>query len=150
MKRFAGTMIVGLLLTSGSTATGVSVKPPYPLLVHAHGVRVYGPRGGPNPGCPGVLPLPANAMRTVRLGVTLAMPPFEAQLKLDGRNPRVHTVAARRSGFSSGAGGCGARTWSRSVVAFVQLPHVPGASRSQHTFAVARIRLAWLLWAQIH
>jgi hypothetical protein len=151
LKLQAGIVVVaGLLLACGSTAWGAGDKPLYPLLVNAHGLRVYGPYAGPNFHCPHLLPLPANALRIVSRAVTLAMPPFEAQLKLDGRDPRVRVLLARRSGFGPGAGGCGIRTWNRSVVAFVQLPHVPGASMAQHTFAVARTRAGWLLWDWIH
>jgi hypothetical protein len=58
---------------------------------------------------------------------------------------------ATRSGFNYRAGGCGQKTWRRSIVAFVRLPHAKNsASLSQHTIAIARVRDGWVLWAIIH
>jgi hypothetical protein len=78
------------------------------------------------------------------------MPPFEAPLKLNGREPVVSVVPAADSDYSAVAGGCGRAAWRRSIVAFARLPHVRSASLSQHTFAVARMRSGWVLWAVIH
>jgi hypothetical protein len=78
------------------------------------------------------------------------MPPFEAALKLNGRNPSVRVVRASSSGFVARAGGCGQTTWAHSIVAFVSLPNIRNsASLSHHTFAVARVREGWVLWAWI-
>jgi glutamate/tyrosine decarboxylase-like PLP-dependent enzyme len=78
------------------------------------------------------------------------MPPFEARLKLNGRDPVVSVAPATDSGYSAVAGGCGRAAWRRSIVAFVRLPHVRSASLSQHTFAVARMGSGWVLWAVVH
>jgi hypothetical protein len=78
------------------------------------------------------------------------MPPFEARLNLNGRDPVVSVLAATRSGFTAVAGGCGRGAWRRSIVAFVRLPHVGSASLSQHTFAVGRMRAGWVMWAMVH
>ena len=78
--------------------------------------------------------------------MALAMPPFEAHLKENGRDPIVSIV---RHAFSPIAVGCGRAAWRRSFVAFVRLPHVCCASLSQHTFFVGRIRSGWVLWAEI-
>jgi hypothetical protein len=76
------------------------------------------------------------------------MPPFEG--RLNGEDPRVTAEPAARSGFSPVAGGCGSAAWRRSIVASVLLPHVVGASLSQHTFAVGRVRQGWVLWGFVH
>jgi hypothetical protein len=134
-----------------ATLTVAAAQPtalPYPLLVRSDGLRVYGPPR--RPACPHALPLPAHALRSVERAVTLAMPPFEARLKLNGRDPHVQVGVATRSGYSSAAGGCGKSVWRRSIVATVRLPHIHGASLSQHTFAVVRIQQGWVLWAWIH
>src|SRR4051794_40910416 len=94
------------------------------LLVRVPGLHVYGPPLRPNTPCITALPLPPHALPAVKRAVELAMPPFEARLKLNGRDPRVRVVAAPQSGFYSRAGGCGRVTWARSVVASVSLPHV--------------------------
>jgi len=131
--------------------TAGAALPGHPLLVNRPGLRVYGPADRRDVPCPRVLPLPAHALSTVRHAVELAMPPFEARLRLDGRDPVVKVAPAPRSGFSYRAGGCGRVTWKRSVIASVILPHVRhSASMSQHTFAVARTRQGWVLWAWIH
>jgi hypothetical protein len=137
-----------LVAVAISAVSALASGPPYPLLVNRNGLRVYGPPTRPNV-CPRLLSLPPHALPKVRRAVALAMPPFEAHLKLNGRDPIVRTVPANRSGFSPVAGGCGQTTWRRSVVAFVRLPHVCCASLSQHTFAVGRLRSGWVLWAWI-
>jgi hypothetical protein len=140
-----------MLARLGLTAVVAAVSfPGHPLLVNLPGLRVYGPPRARST-CPRVLPLPANAFATVKRAVELAMPPFEARLKLDGRDPSVKVGSASRSGFNYRAGGCGRTTWANSIVAFVSLPHVLNSvSMSQHTFAVARARDGWVLWAWIH
>ena len=132
-----------------SAVPALASQPSYPLLVDAHGLRVYGPSTRSHV-CPRLLALPSHALRTARRAVTLAMPPFEARLKLNGRDPVVSVVRAIDSGYSAVAGGCGRAAWRRSIVAFVRLPHVRSASLSQRTFAVARMRSGWVLWAVIH
>jgi hypothetical protein len=124
-----------------------AVLPSHALLVQRDGFRVY----GPSRTCPTLLPLPREALSTVKRAVTLAMPPFEHAVKLDGRDPIVDVGPASRSGYSPAAGGCGRLAWARSIVASVRLPHVTSsASMSEHTFAVGRARDGWVLWAQIH
>jgi hypothetical protein len=126
--------------------------PGHALLVDRPGLRVYGPPLHANVPCPDLLPLPAGARATVKRAVRLAMPTFEREVKLDGRDPIVKVDAAIRSDFSGQAGGCGPVAWARSLVASVLLPHVErfSASMSQHTFAVGRVRQGWVLWAYIH
>lgn len=124
---------------------------PYPFLASAKGVRIYGPPAQPGRGtCPRAAKLPNASLRQVRRLVAVAMPAFEARLHLNGHDARVRASFATASGFGPTAGGCGAQVWQRSVVAFVHLPHISGASRSEHTFAVAKIRQGWVLWAWIH
>lgn len=87
----------------------------------------------------------------MKRAVALAMPTFEREVRLDGRDPIVRVGPAQKPGFSFRAGGCGLGVWSRSTVAFVRLPHITmSASMSQHTFAVGRISQGWVLWAVIH
>lgn len=131
-------------------ATALASLPAYPLLVSADGLRVYGPPARANVPCPQLLVLPQHALRTTRRAIAIAMPPFEARLKLNGRDPIVSVAPAGRSGFAPNAGGCGQSRWRRSIVAFVRLPHVRSASLSQHTFAVGCTRAGWVLWAMIH
>jgi hypothetical protein len=130
-----------------SALAAPAARPPYPLLVNRDGFRVYGPPARPNTPCPHLLALPPNYVTTGRRAVVLAMPPFAARLRENGRDPVVSVV---RHAFSPIAGGCGRAAWRRSFVAFVQLPHVDGASLSQHTFFVGRIQSGWVLWAMIH
>src|SRR6266536_725060 len=59
------------------------------LLVERPGLRVYGPARRAGVPCPRLLPVPAHALATVKRAVELAMPPFEKQLRLDGRDPIV-------------------------------------------------------------
>jgi hypothetical protein len=139
---------VALVVFAMSAVVAVASRPPYPLLVNTDGLRVYGPPTRPNVPCPHLLALPAHSLRTARRAVELAIPPFEARLKENGRDPIVSVVPAIR-GFSPRAGGCGRVAWRRSIVAFVRLPHVCCASLSQHSFAVGRIRSGWVLWAWI-
>jgi hypothetical protein len=145
--------VYGITARCGGGNLGVKAKlsvARYALLARSGGLRVYGPpRHGPPP-CPQALPLPHGALAIARRAVTLAMPPFEARLNLNGRDPIVHVAQAVRSGYVAAAGGCGRLAWRRSVVATVRLPHVAGASMSHHTFGVARIRAGWVLWAWIH
>jgi hypothetical protein len=125
--------------------------PGHALIVDQPGLRVYGPARHAGVPCPRMLPLPQDALATVKRAVELAMPGLEAQVKLDGHDPVVRVAAATRSGFNYRAGGCGQKAWQRSIVAFVRLPHVQNsASLSQHTIAVARIRDGWIIWAIIH
>ena len=147
-------MIVPLAASAASllfiaTATAAE-RTPYPLLIAAHGVRVYGPPVTSHVPCPHALPLPRRSAQTVRRAVALAMPRLFARLHENGRDAIVAAGPATRSGFGAAAGGCGQAVWRRSIVAFVRLPHVSGASLSQHTFAVARIKAGWVLWAWIH
>ena len=136
------------LVAFGLSAVAALASPPaYPLLVNRDGLRVYGPPTRPHVPCPHLLTLPAHYLATARRAVALAMPPFAARLKENGRDPIVSVL---RHAFSPIAGGCGRTAWRRSVVAFVQLPYVRGASLSQHTFFVGRIRSGWVLWAMIH
>jgi hypothetical protein len=137
---------VALVIFAMSAVTAVAARPPYPLLVNRDGLRVYGPRTQPNAPCPHLLALPPNYRATGRRAVALAMPPFEAQLKENGRDPIVSIV---RHAFSPIAGGCSREAWHRRFVAFVRLPHVCCASLSQHSFFVGRIRSGWVLWAEI-
>lgn len=121
------------------------------LLVDQSGLRVYGPSQRVGVPCPRLLPLPADALATVKRAVALAMPPFEKQVKFDGRDPIVKVAPASRSGFNYLAGGCGRAVWKRSIVAFVRLPHITfSASLSQDTFAVGRVSQGWVLWGYIH
>lgn len=111
---------------------------------------MFGPALHAKTPCPRVLPPPKDAAATVQRAVELAMPPFARRLKLDGRDPQVKVAPAARSGFSFVAGGCGRIAWRRSIVASVFLPHVRGASLSQHTFVVGRVQGGWVLWGFIH
>jgi hypothetical protein len=123
----------------------------YPVLIHYHGMNVYGPYRSTHAICPrGVVREKPAFARVERGAVAAAMPAFARSLKLDGRDAVVRAVAATRSGFSARAGGCSVDTWDRSFVAFVRLPHVRGASLSQHTFAVARFPAGLVLWGWIH
>ena len=145
----ARVITVTLLVSAVRVVSALASQPPYPLLANAHGLRVYGPPSRPNV-CPHLLALPPNALSTAQRAVALGMPPFEARVKLNGRDPVVSVKAAVHSGFFATAGGCGRLTWKRSGVAFVRLPHVRSASLSHHTFAVGRIRAGWVLWSMIH
>ena len=139
------------LLTASAALAAAPRLPGHALVVDRPGLRVYGPAQHPGVPCPRVLPLPQHALATVKRAVELAMPHLEAQDKLDGRDPVVRVAPATKSGFSYLAGGCGQKTWQRSIVAFVHLPHIKNsASLSQHTIAVARVRYGWVLWAIIH
>jgi hypothetical protein len=89
-------------------------------------------------------------MSIVKRAVALAMPPFETKLHLNGRDAIVTVGPTLASGFSYVAAGCGRRDWGRSVFAAVRLPHVVGASLSQHRFAVGRVRQGWVIWGYIH
>jgi hypothetical protein len=144
-------LIAAALVAATASAAATQPLPGHALLVDRAGLRVYGPPVSNRASCPHTLPLPPTSLATVRRAVALAMPPFEAALKLDGRNPSVHVVRASDSHFASRAGGCGRTTWTRSIVASVSLPHIRNsASLAHHTFAVARVRTGWILWAWIH
>lgn len=135
--------------TTSASPASQGKAPVYPLLV-AHGtLRVYGPpiHGA---GCPTLVPLSDGALAKVRTAVKLAMPPFEARLKLDGADARVSVELAPASPLGPVAASCGRAAWRRSVLAKVHLPHVRAASLSQHTFAVGRTGRGWVLWAWIH
>jgi hypothetical protein len=46
---------------------------------------------------------------------------------------------------------CGATVWRRSIFVAVRLPHVKfSASLSQASFHLARTRLGWVIWAEVH
>jgi hypothetical protein len=144
IARFTAVAVVAFAMAA---VAAMASRPPYPLLVHRDGFRVYGPPTRPHVPCPHLLALPPNYLASARRAVALAMPPFEARLKENGRDP---IVSVMRHAFSPIAGGCGVAAWRRSVVAFVRLPHVCCASLSQHSFFVGRIRAGWVLWAEIH
>jgi hypothetical protein len=129
--------------------------PGHVLLVDRSGLRVYGPADSARVPCPKLLPLAADALSRVRRAIELAMPAFERKLGLEGRDAVVTVGPATTSGFSPAAAGCdnGARAradWSRSIFASVYLPHVSGASLSQHRFAVGLVREGWVIWGHIH
>lgn len=131
-------------------AASAAVPTDYPLLVNQPGLRVYGPANRARVACPtDIVSLPTNALASAKTAVAVAMPRFEAKLNLDGRDPQVSVVLAAQSGFKPIAGGCGTAIWRRTIVASVRLPRVAGASLSQNTFAVARVRGGWVLWAWI-
>jgi hypothetical protein len=88
------------LLTLAVWDVSALASPPYPLLVNAHGLRVYGPPARPNV-CPHVLALPPKALSTARRAVALAMPRYEARLKLNGHDSVVSIRASAKSGFTA-------------------------------------------------
>jgi len=137
---------VALVVFVMSAVAVLAARPPYPLLVNRDGFRVFGPPTRPHVPCPHLLALPPHYLTIGRRAVALAMPPWAARLKENGRDPIVSVI---RHGFSPIAGGCGREAWRRSFVAFVRLPHVCCASLSQHSFFVGRIRSGWVLWAEI-
>jgi hypothetical protein len=137
---------VAVAVLAMSAVAALASRPPYPLLVNRDGFRVYGPPTRPHVPCPHLLALSRNYLTTGRRAVALAMLPFEAQFKKNGRDP---IVSIMRHAFSPIAGGCGREAWQRSFVAFVRLPHVCCASLSQPSFFVGRIRSGWVLWAEI-
>lgn len=143
-------VLVGTCVVAATASAAGPRLPGYPLLVDRSGLRVYGPPQHVGTPCPPLLALPERALATVKHAVELAMPPFETRLRLDGRNPIVKVGPASRSGFGPSAGGCGLTAWRRSIVASVLLPHIEGASRAQHTFAVGLVRQGWVLWGYIH
>jgi hypothetical protein len=146
-RRFAVVVAIAAALASSAAAQGL---PGHLLLVDRPDLRVYGPPQRADVHCISALSLPPDALATVKRAVALAMPPFEARLKLDGGNPSVHVARASRSGFDYRAGGCGRATWARSIIAFVSLPRIRSSvSMANHTFAVARVREGWVLWAWI-
>jgi hypothetical protein len=140
-------LVVGMPASLATAATHAD----FPLLINTHGLHVYGPPQHPNAPClRGALRMNPASHATARKAVSLAMPPFEHRLDLNGRNPAVRIATSATSGYSAAAGGCGRQLWQRSLVAFVRLPRIHGASLSQHTFAVARTKAGWFLWAMIH
>lgn len=145
---------VAAILALASAVAARAAQPPHlaghTLLVNRPGLRVYGPANSARTPCPRLLPLPAHAMATVKRAVSLAMPPFEKRVHLNGNDPVVTVGPTSRSGFSYRAEGCGRTDWARSVFASVYLPHVAGASLSQHRFAVGRVRQGWVIWGDIH
>jgi hypothetical protein len=146
-RRLAVVVAIAAALAGSATAHGL---PGRLLLVNRPDLRVYGPPERADVPCISALSLPPDAPAAVKRAVALAMPPFEARLKLDGGNPSVHVAQASRSGFDYRAGGCGRATWARSIIAFVSLPRIRNSvSMSNHTFAVARTREGWVLWAWI-
>lgn len=139
-------VVSAVCVGSGASAT----KPRLVLLASADGLRVYGPPRGGHAPCPRALPLRRDALQISRRAVRLAMPRLAAYVKLDARDARVRTVRAPRSGFAQTVAGCGGAAWQRSIVAFVRLPHAPGASLAQWTLAVARIGAGWAIYRRIH
>lgn len=147
LRRLVVAAALSAAFAGSATAQGL---PGHALLVSRPGLHVYGPAQRAVVPCISALSLPSNALAAVKQAVELAMPPFEARLKLNGRNASVRVTSALRSGFDYHAGGCGRAIWARSIVAFVSLPRIRNsASLSRHTFAVARVREGWVLWAWI-
>jgi len=151
-------LAVVALATSALVSPGLAAAPVlqgHALLVDRAGLVVYGPANGARVACPHLLPLAPHALAAVKRAVTLAMPPFERSVGLDGRDASVTVGPATTSGFNYLAAGCGGTTlarddWRRSVFASVELPHVAGASLSQHRFAVGRVSQGWVIWGYIH
>lgn len=154
MRSLAASVLAGAVFATCALAAIAPARtlPGHRLLVDLRGLRVYGPADYADVPCPRLLPLPHAALTTAKRAVTLAMPPYERLVKLDGRDPIVRVRQSDRAGYNYRAGGCGRASWSRSVVATVLLPHVEkiSASMSQHTFAVGRVRQGWVLWGYIH
>lgn len=144
LRVMIGVLIVSAIVAAAARASGS----PYPLLVDRDGFRVYGPPTRSTVPCPRALALPPHALRAARRAVALAMPPFEARFKLNGRDPVVSVLPALRIRIRP-YGGC-RQVWRRSIVASVRLPHIDSAGMSAHMFAVTRIRAGWVLWAWLN
>jgi hypothetical protein len=140
----------GFAATMSDAASYAKSGNNYPLLVARGAIRVYAfPRRGQQQ-CPALQPLAPGAIATATTALRLATPRFEARVNLDGRNPTIRVVAAAKSGYGPKAGGCNRLVWNRSLVAFIRLPHVAGASMSGQSVAVGRIGRGWLIWSWIH
>lgn len=155
MLALAAVAVAAGTASLAGAARGAPTLPGHVLLVDRPGLRLYGPADFARVPCPRLLPLPARALATVKRAIELAMPTYEHELGLDGRDPAVTVGSATRSGFSPIAAGCGSSAraradWSRSIFAIVYLPHIKSASLSQHRFAVGLVRQRWVIWGYIH
>jgi hypothetical protein len=104
------------------------------------------------------VPLGPVAIRQAGIAVAKAMPPLYARATRPGA-PRIDArgaVATAGRATTAHAGTafrtfCGETVWRRSVFVAVRLPHVRFSSSLAHpSFLVARSRLGWIIWAQVH
>ena len=104
------------------------------------------------------LPLTSGLVRVAAQAVALAMPGLYAHAKEQG-HPRIDARGAIAQAAPSATAHqgtafravCGATVWRRSIFVAVRLPRVKfSASLSQASFHVARTRLGWVIWAEVH
>jgi hypothetical protein len=105
-------------------------------------------------------PVPLTRLEVKQAGIAVAraMPAFYARSKHPG-SPRIDArgaVATAGRSATAHAGTtfrtfCGETVWRRSVFVAVRLPRVRFSSSLAHpSFHVARSRLGWIIWAEVH
>jgi len=135
---------------------------PGPRLTVVDGVPVYASLlAGRTPAaiCPRrPLPLTPGLVRVGAHAVALAMPALYAHAKEQG-HPRIDARGAIAQAAPSAQADqgtafravCGATVWQRSIFVAVRLPRVKfSASLAQASFHLARTRLGWVIWAEVH
>jgi hypothetical protein len=154
-----------VVLSAGSVAAGAErTRYAYPgsRLTVVDGVAVYATFLGPQTRlalCPrNPLPLSSADVREAARTVAAAMPALYARMRRPG-TPRVDargaTASAGRSAQTHAGTSfrtvCGETVWRRSAFVAVRLPRVRFSSSLAHpSFHVARTRLGWIVWAQVH
>ena len=135
---------------------------PGPRLALVKGVPVYASLlAGHTPAatCPRQpLPLTPGFVRAGGHAVALALPALYAHAREQGHSridPRGAIARAAPSATADQGTAfralCGATVWRRSIFVAVRLPRVKfSASLAQASFQVARTRLGWVIWAEVH
>ena len=104
------------------------------------------------------VPLTLRKVKEAGIAVARAMPALYARVKRPG-NPRIDArgaVATAGRSATAHAGTtfrrfCGETVWRRSAFVAVRLPRVRSSSSLAHpSFHVARSRLGWIIWAEVH
>jgi hypothetical protein len=162
-------LVLAVLAAVVATAAGAHPRPiqhsdgyPGPRLTVVEGVSVYASLLAdrtPAATCPRrPLPLTPGLVRAGAHAVALAMLALYAHAKEQG-HPRIDArgaIAQAAPSLTADQGTafrafCGATVWRRSILVAVQLPRVTfSASLSQASCQVARTRLGWVIWAEVH
>lgn len=160
-----GAFVLVVLLGVGSAVRGsraVSARYPGARLTVVDRVPVFATFLGPqtvSSVCPRQpVPLTLRKVREAGMAVARAMPALYARMKRPG-NPRIDArgaVATAGRSATAHAGTtfrrfCGETVWRRSAFVAVRLPRVRSSSSLAHpSFHVARSRLGWIIWAEVH
>jgi hypothetical protein len=159
MARSTIAAVAACALVAG-VSTGAPAVYPGARLAVVHGFAVYATFLGPQTRrelCPRrPLPFGSVDLREAARVVAAAMPALyrrrPGRPRIDARGATaVAGMAMQAHAGTAFRGFCGKAVWRRSALVVVRLPRVRFSSSLAHpSFLVARTRLGWIVWAQVH